>query len=304
MERSSLSRKIISITIALVLACVCGTSLLAGGAWWKLAGRPQPAPTAQELFSGVTYTREVRSSPRPMVIHTLQVNLRDPGVRLLVTPGDPDADHSLQARTTSDFLEEFDLQAAVNGDGFQPWYSNTIFSYYPHKGDPIDPTGLAASQGTLYAAGNGAEPTLYISRNNRARFNAPIGGVYNAISGLLMLVAGGNQLPEVTQAEGANTPQPRTAVGLDKNARTLIIVVVDGRQAGYSQGATLVELAELLIEKGAFYAMNMDGGGSSTMVAAGRNGKARLLNSPIDQRIPGRERAVGNHLGIYASSGE
>lgn len=299
-----MNRKITSIILILVIACLCGSGFLVGGAWWRFAGRPQPSPTSQELFSGVSYTREVRSSPRPMVIHTLLVDLRDPGLRLLVTPGDPEAEHSLQARTTSDFLEEFDLQVAVNGDGFQPWYSNTILSYYPHRGDPIDPTGLAASQGTLYAQGNGGEPTLYISRTNRARFNSPIGGVYNAISGLLMLVAGGNLLPEVRQAEGAETPQPRTAVGLDKNARRLIIVVVDGRQPGYSEGATLVELAELLLEKGALYAMNMDGGGSSTMVAAGKGGNARLLNSPIDQRIPGRERPVGNHLGIYASSGE
>jgi exopolysaccharide biosynthesis protein len=234
----------------------------------------------------------------------LLVDLRNPGVTNRRTPGDPEAEQSLHARTTSDFVEEFDLQVAVNGDGFSPWYSNAIFSYYPHKGDPIDPTGLAASQGTLYAPGNGAEPTLYISRTNRARFNEPIGGVYNAISGLLMLAAGGKLLPEVLAAKEADIAQPRTAVGLDKNSRQLIIVVVDGRQVGYSEGATLVELAELLLEKGAFYAMNLDGGGSSTMVTTGKNGKARVLNSPIDQRIPGRERAVGNHLGIYASAGE
>ena len=149
--------------------------------------------------------------------------------------------------------------------------------------------------------GNGAEPTLFISRNNRARFNEPIGGIYNAISGQLMLLAGGNLLPEVSAAPGANDPQPRTAVGLDKNSRRLIIVVVDGRQPGYSEGATLVELAELLSAKGAFYAMNLDGGGSTTMAVEGRNGKSRVLNSPIDQHIPGRERAVGNHLGIYAT---
>jgi exopolysaccharide biosynthesis protein len=82
------------------------------------------------------------------------------------------------------------------------------------------------------------------------------------------------------------------------------MVVVDGRQPGYSEGASLMELAELMLEKGAFYAMNLDGGGSSSMVTAGKNGNARLLNSPIDQHIPGRERAVGNHLGIYASTGE
>ncbi len=47
--------------------------------------------------------------------------------------------------------------------------------------------------------------------------------------------------------------------------------------------------------------MNLDGGGSSTMVVAGRDGQSRVLNSPIDNYIPGRERPVANHLGIFAT---
>lgn len=47
--------------------------------------------------------------------------------------------------------------------------------------------------------------------------------------------------------------------------------------------------------------MNLDGGGSTTLVMEGDNGQPVLLNSPIDSRIPGRERAVANHLGIFAS---
>ena len=46
-------------------------------------------------------------------------------------------------------------------------------------------------------------------------------------------------------------------------------------------------------------AMSLDGGGSSAMVSEGKDGGAVLLNSPIDSYIPGRERPVGNHLGIY-----
>jgi hypothetical protein len=44
---------------------------------------------------------------------------------------------------------------------------------------------------------------------------------------------------------------------------------------------------------------NMDGGGSSAVVIRGFDGKARLLSSPIDMGKPGRERAVGNHLGLF-----
>jgi len=52
-------------------------------------------------------------------------------------------------------------------------------------------------------------------------------------------------------------------------------------------------------EQGAYYAMALDGGGSSTMVIEGEDGKPVILNSPIDLYIPGRERPVGNHFGVY-----
>jgi len=54
-----------------------------------------------------------------------------------------------------------------------------------------------------------------------------------------------------------------------------------------------------LKELGAFYAMSLDGGGSSTMVIEGEDGAPVILNSPIDSYIPLRERPVANHLGIY-----
>ncbi len=296
-----MKRKLWIVVLCAGLFCLCGASWLAAANGWRWLRRQPTAIARQELFSGVVYSRQVHSSPRPMVVHVVTVDLRDPNVRLLVTPGDPQDERSLRAQTTSAFLEKYRLQLAVNGDGFTPWYSTSLFRYYPYTGDPVDPLGFSASQGEIYAQGNGVGPTLYISRNNRARFNLPIGAVYNAISGNLMLVAGGKSLPETLQVEGATTPQPRTALALDKSGRRLIIVVVDGRQPGYSEGATLVELAEMLIANGAFYAMNMDGGGSTTLAVALQNGKARLLNSPIDQNIPGRERPVGNHLGVYAA---
>jgi exopolysaccharide biosynthesis protein len=76
------------------------------------------------------------------------------------------------------------------------------------------------------------------------------------------------------------------------------LVVVDGRQPFYSQGATFQELAELLKDLGAHFAMALDGGGSSALVIAGENGEAVVLNSPIDSYIPGRERPVANHFGV------
>ena len=93
--------------------------------------------------------------------------------------------------------------------------------------------------------------------------------------------------------------EPRTAIGMNRNGRYLYLIVVDGRQPFYSSGATFTELAKVLIDQGAYIAMSLDGGGSSTMVIEGEEGEPVILNSPIDNYIPGRERPVANHLGIY-----
>jgi hypothetical protein len=250
----------------------------------------------ENLFDGVTYTRIVRDSPRPMVIHIVTVNLAEEGVEVMVTPGDPDEELPLEARTTSQFLAEYDLQIAINGDGFTPWYDHSLLNYYPHSGDPVDVIGYAASRGEAYSLDTDNEPTLYISNQNRASLHRSIGKMENAISGNELLLDKG-----VVRPRPGGDVQPRTAIGVSSNSKKLILVVVDGRQAGYSQGATLEELALILKEHNAFQAINLDGGGSSTLVVEGAIGRPRVLNTPINQGLPGRERPVGNHLGIYAS---
>ena len=80
-----------------------------------------------------------------------------------------------------------------------------------------------------------------------------------------------------------------------------MLFLIDGRQPSYSEGATLAELAQIILEYGGYNAVNLDGGGSSTLVIQNENGEPEVLNSPIHTRIPGRERPIANHLGIFAS---
>jgi len=273
------------IPLALIFLCL-GSGVL------YYAGRPLPIPIRQQLFNGVIYYRRFHLSPRPYFAHIITVDLKTPGLQFLVTPGDPKADLPLKARTTSKFLTEFGVQVAVNGDGFTLWHSTSLLDFYPHDGDLVKPNGTAASQGVIYAGGS--EATLYLSAENSASFIDPENEIYNAISGDRMLVVNGAPVPGQDDGIAA----PRTAIGLDGSGQKLIIIVIDGRQPLYSQGATLGELAEIMLYYGADTAMNLDGGGSSTLVVRGANGRPRVLNSPIDLHIPGRERAVANHLGI------
>jgi hypothetical protein len=284
---------------ASILVIIVFLALCIGGYALYGRGRPAPVPAEQKLYEGVTYRRVVRYLPRPMIAHILTIDTKAKGIGFLVTPPDAEGEKPLKARTTSQFLEEFGLQIAVNRDKFEPWWSNSPVDYYPRVGDLVAPVGFSASNGDVYWLGDfeqvGIEPTLYISRRNGLSFNNRPNRVHSAISGDRMVVIKGQPAPDLDGKE----LEPRTALGTNRNGRFLYLVVVDGRQPFYSAGATFAELAELLVGQGAFMAMSLDGGGSSTLVVEEGNGAPRILNSPIDNYIPGRERPVGNHLGIY-----
>ncbi len=255
----------------------------------------QPEPEKRQLFQGVTYERIVRQSPRPLVIHVVTIDLKAGGLKSLVTQGNPDESRPLSAKTTSQFLEDNDLQLAINGDAFTPWQDLGPLGFSPKPGERVTPLGFAASKGVVYAQDTDEQPTLYIYQNNKASMNALNGKVYNAVSGFKLLMWNG----DIVDGLGSDL-DPRTAVGLNRAGSKLIIIIVDGRQSGYSEGVSEAELAALMQEQRAFSAMNMDGGGSSTLVIQGENGEAEILNSPIHQGIPGNERPVGNHLGFSA----
>ncbi|MDN3355714.1 phosphodiester glycosidase family protein [Actinomadura sp. DC4] len=78
---------------------------------------------------------------------------------------------------------------------------------------------------------------------------------------------------------------PRTMIGVDRRGR-LLLVEADGRYAAHSQGLSIPEAGELMRSLGAVQAMNLDGGGSSTMVVGGA-----VVNTPSDAT---GERPVGD----------
>lgn len=102
-----------------------------------------------------------------------------------------------------------------------------------------------------------------------------------------------NAEEEKFQADITQGRAPRTALGITASGE-LLLVTVNGRQNNISIGMTLLELAELLQDLGAVDAMNLDGGGSSTMVV-----RDVVLNAPSD----GKPRPVSNALLVWASGG-
>jgi len=116
------------------------------------------------------------------------------------------------------------------------------------------------------------------------------------MSGVVTAIGGGPVLLEDGTPRAWEPPlprHPRTVLGW--NDDQFFLVVVDGRQAGLSAGMTYPELAALMQRLGCTHAMNLDGGGSSTLWLGGR-----IMNNPSD----GRERRVANSLIVISREPE
>ncbi len=116
-------------------------------------------------------------------------------------------------------------------------------------------------------------------------------GVYDVTGGNPTLIEEGVVMPSVDGSGAFFGPNPRTGVGYAPGK--LFLVVVDGRQPGYSAGMTLRQFANVFLELGARTALNLDGGGSTEMVVDGQ-----VTNRPSD----GVERGVATALMVLRGS--
>jgi len=118
-------------------------------------------------------------------------------------------------------------------------------------------------------------------------------GVQNAVGALYSLVQNGSVVSGLPS--GSN---PRTAVG-QKADGTLVFYTIDGRQSGYSIGATMTQIAQRLVELGCVTALCLDGGGSTTLTVTQPDATAaKTVNKPSG----GSERAVSNQIFLVAAS--
>lgn len=157
----------------------------------------------------------------------------------------------------------------------------------------------------LHLAPNAAAPTigeevtvaLSLTSNSAFAAGRPAPTFRDVVGGRPMLVA------DSTVARDADTDgaasfrdlNPRTLLGLNARGTRAWLVVVDGRQKGYSMGMTLRQEADLMLAMGATRAINLDGGGSSALVLRDVAGAVRTVNKPSDA---GGERPVANALGV------
>ncbi len=241
------------------------------------------------LFQGVDYA-QVHCHIPLMRIAVLRIDLTAPGLRFTTTPANGIIPLETNSQKTSSFLTATGCQAAIN---------TAFFSLVADaEGLPEDLLGVAVSDGAVVSPTQAGYAAVLVYPGNRIRFvdqPCEVTGVRQAISGNARILIDG-----VITSNPAEAWHPRTGIGLTADGRTLLLMVIDGRQNDYSDGASTYTLARWLQFFGAAQAINLDGGGSSAMAVADGAGGARLLNRPIHNGIPGTERPVGANLGIYA----
>ncbi|MCC8078179.1 MAG: phosphodiester glycosidase family protein [Oscillospiraceae bacterium] len=194
-----------------------------------------------------------------------------------------DSSRVLLGRTSSDYrgetviemCENYDAILGINAGGF----------YDPGgEGTGVDPDGLVLSEGVVY---NPATTENYFQiggfdcdDNFRVGYALDISTLRDATQFFPIIVLNGEDAT-VGETVGLGI-QPRTAIGQSATGQTLMLVV-DGRQIGYSLGTTVVECASILLRYDCYNAMCMDGGSSSSMVYDGE-----LITKPSTPMTDGR----------------
>ncbi len=265
---------------------------------------------ARQLYPGIEHQRWELKDPRPLVVNCLRVDPKTSGLKFHTTgriEGWENGVVETRRQTVRDYLRSerekgIPLVVAMNADAF------TLKTAYDRE-DPCDLLGLAIAGGTVVSSPTGS-PSLVVRQSGELRIEAlpkeaDLEGIEVAVSGFGLCLRDGQPLPS------GDDLHPRTGLGLSKQGDYLFLVTIDGRQPA-SHGATTAELGAILAQVGAFIAINMDGGGSTTLAwwnPKGRGDACELLNQPVGNgqawspaakpemfRIS--ERTNGNNFGI------
>lgn len=235
------------------------------------------------------------------------VDLADPSIEVLVTRQLPNPAPNREAlpTATDEWARSVGAVLAVNAN------------FFARAGDHLDIIGLCVSDGALVSSARDyreiPDPALVFEQDGTADIRGVDPGtlppgVFDAVAG----VGGSDTAPDLGTflvTDGAPTGEtarvqpfqrhPRTAAGLTADGERLILTVIDGRQPAWSVGMTLPELADLMVEFGAFEAINLDGGGSSSFVYRDPETNKVVQNRPSD----GQFRGVACHLGFRFREG-
>jgi hypothetical protein len=253
------------------------------------------------------------TNPRLQVVHCMRVDLMDPDVRLFTTPRPSNYVAGVNETTSlsvSNFLKNNGLAVAADANFYQPGDPNsegefcTVYGLQVCTGSVVSLPDSGPDQNGRYASllftSNKVASVNYTNRPPAT--NPP--GTYFAITGYFPILSNGVDMsataPIVYPDPTFHDVQPRTIYGLTQDKRYLLMVTIDGRQPGYSDGANDQQSAQWMLQLGAWEAIMMDGGGSTALYRADCLGNPIAVNHSSYIGLRGRERFVGSHFGVSA----
>ncbi|MFM9197681.1 MAG: phosphodiester glycosidase family protein [Planctomycetia bacterium] len=258
-------------------------------------------PAMERVTDGVRYGHVHAAEPRPLDVHVLEVDLASPGVSIeAFVPPDPDGAGPAEAMLVDprECAGQPGVVAAINANAFGalPDPSGKAAAGW-REAQPVTIAGWAlAGTGERSPAQNGYDQ-FWVESAGRAhvgRAAEPVEGEARvAVAGFGVLVVGGSIV-----VEQDTVLHPRSAVGTDAEGRRVWMVVVDGRQPGYSEGMTSHELATLMRQLGCTAALNLDGGGSTVLLKARGEGDGKVALKIMNRPSDGRPRPVPVMLGV------
>ena len=246
-----------------------------------LAGCAAPEVSLGPDACGVEYRLQLHKDPRPNRVHILRADLSSGKLRpqVVIAP-DPDGDGSAEAALTHplELANDRSVLAFINTN---PWDSLPDAAGKRNRswfeGQQVDIHGLAASGAKVRSPSAPGGASVWVDARGRVRLGdiPRDGSLIEGMGGFQPVVRAG----AVVAAPGGPL-HPRTAIGVDRTGKVIWLVVVDGRQPGYSEGMTLQELGAIMRSLDCWNAINMDGGGSSIMGLADAEGRLRIVNQP------------------------
>ncbi len=171
------------------------------------------------------------------------------------------------------------------------WKGNVGNNVIPRDGMVLSADGAGTSRMRAFWSKAGDPAAVRRSVTLRAAVDRP---VEESVGGHPVILANGRTLIAGSTDPFATGRNPRTLVGWNP-AGELLLLTVDGRQPGHSDGVSLAEAADVLRQVGATTGFNLDGGGSTTFVSLPPGGRTpQVLNRPSD----GSERRVTTILAV------
>jgi hypothetical protein len=298
---------------------------------WKAGWTPQWTP----LFQGIEWTSACTTllangqpGTRTQPMNALRIDLQAPGIGFVATSGFLSTSQGL---TAAQFLCGNGARVAINANF--AWRINNAFTI---MGLAKSEGKLMSQPSSVPDATYVGPMALMITKNNQASFvevtKNTVPSVYESawtavaggpqrdtgdvperpVPGPLMLVTDGvNRATFCADVCPPETVAGRTAVALDATSRYLYMMTIDGSDSntvandcpqGTQCGASFYDEAQWLIVLGAANALNLDGGGSTTMAMLTGSGGVKLINNPsADHTTNCQQRSVAFHLGVIAN---